>query len=69
MPAIENSPICASICAIRSGVISLVSDNLELTLVDVSFKIAGRMTDRMVDEGAGTTMSGRIATLSRPCFP
>jgi hypothetical protein len=37
--------------------------------VDVSFKIAGRMTDRMVDEGAGTTMSGRIATLSRPCFP
>jgi hypothetical protein len=83
MLASENSPICASICAIRSGVISLASDNLELTLLDVSFQLAGRKTDRMVDEGdrvkeelcpteagaiGGTATSGRIATLSRPCF-
>ena len=29
----------------------LVSGNLELTQVDLSFKIAGRMMERTVDEG------------------
>src|SRR5271155_1631590 len=29
----------------------LVSGNLELTEVDISFKIAGRLTERLADEG------------------
>jgi HlyD family secretion protein len=41
----------------------LVSGNLELTLVDVSFKIAVRMTDRMVDEGDSVKKGQVIAKL------
>jgi len=41
----------------------LVSGNLELTLVDVSFKIAGRMTDRFVDEGDSVKKGQVIAKL------
>src|SRR5579871_625784 len=41
----------------------LVSGNLELTLVDVSFKIAGRMTDRTVDEGDSVKKGQVIAKL------
>jgi HlyD family secretion protein len=40
-----------------------VSGNLELTLVDVSFKIAGRMTDRFVDEGDWVKKDQVIAKL------
>jgi HlyD family secretion protein len=41
----------------------LVSGNLELTLVDISFKIAGRMTERLVDEGAWVKKRDLIARL------
>jgi HlyD family secretion protein len=41
----------------------LVSGNLELTLVDISFKIAGRMTERTVDEGALVKKGDLIARL------
>jgi HlyD family secretion protein len=41
----------------------LVSGNLELTLVDISFKIAGRMTDRYVDEGDRVKKGEVIARL------
>lgn len=41
----------------------MVSGNLELTLVDVSFKIAGRMTDRLVDEGDWVKKGQLIARL------
>ena len=41
----------------------VVSGNLELTQVDISFKIAGRMTERKVDEGQwikkGSTPTGQ----------
>ena len=40
-----------------------VSGNLELTLVDVSFKIAGRMTQRLVDEGDWVKKGQVIARL------
>ncbi len=40
-----------------------VSGNLELTLVDISFKIAGRMTDRLVDEGDRVKAGAVIARL------
>ena len=41
----------------------LVSGNLELTLVDLSFKIAGRMTDRYVTEGDWVKAGQIIARL------
>jgi HlyD family secretion protein len=41
----------------------LASGNLELTLVDISFKIAGRMTERLVDEGAWVKKGDLIARL------
>ncbi len=40
-----------------------VSGNLELTQVDISFKIAGRLTERKVDEGAWVKQGDLIATL------
>jgi HlyD family secretion protein len=40
-----------------------VSGNLELTQVDISFKIAGRLTERKVDEGAWVKRNDLIATL------
>jgi len=40
-----------------------VSGNLELTLVDISFKIAGRMTERLVDEGDRVKAGQLIARL------
>jgi HlyD family secretion protein len=47
----------------RNGNRILVSGNLELTLVDISFKIAGRMTERTVDEGAWVKKGDLIARL------
>src|SRR4029077_4544152 len=41
----------------------LVSGNLELTLVDLSFKIAGRMTELTVREGDSVKMGQLIARL------
>ena len=41
----------------------LVSGNLELTQVDISFKIAGRMTERKVTEGDWVKKGDLIATL------
>jgi len=41
----------------------LVSGNLELTLVDISFKIAGRMTELDVREGDAVKMGQMIARL------
>ncbi len=41
----------------------LVSGNLELTQVDISFKIAGRMTERKVDEGDWVKKGALIARL------
>ena len=41
----------------------LVSGNLELTQVDLSFKIAGRMTERKVDEGDWVKKGELIARL------
>jgi HlyD family secretion protein len=40
-----------------------VSGNLELTQVDISFKIAGRMTERKVDEGDWVKKGDLIARL------
>ncbi len=47
----------------RDGSRILVSGNLELTLVDIAFKIAGRMTERLVDEGAWVKKGDLIARL------
>lgn len=41
----------------------LVSGNLELTQVDISFKIAGRLTQRTVDEGQWVKKGDLIATI------
>ncbi len=41
----------------------LVSGNLELTQVDISFKIAGRLTSRTVDEGQWVKKGDVIATI------
>ena len=41
----------------------LVSGNLELTQVDMSFKIAGRLTERPVDEGTWVKEGDLIARL------
>src|SRR5580704_121064 len=41
----------------------LVSGNLELTQVDLSFKTAGRMVERKVDEGAWVKKGDLIASL------
>ena len=43
----------------------LVSGNLELTLVDISFKIAGRMIERTVDEGDWVKKGQMIARLDQ----
>jgi HlyD family secretion protein len=40
-----------------------VSGNLELTQVDISFKIAGRLTERKVDEGTWVKQGDLIGTL------
>src|ERR1700677_1294234 len=40
-----------------------VSGNLELTQVDISFKISGRLTERKVDEGTWVKQGDLIATL------
>ena len=41
----------------------IVSGNLELTQVDISFKIAGRMTERLVDEGTWVKKGELMARL------
>ena len=47
----------------RDGNRILVSGNLELTQVDLSFKIAGRMIERTVDEGDWVKKGDLIARL------
>ncbi|HML17476.1 MAG TPA: HlyD family efflux transporter periplasmic adaptor subunit [Bryobacteraceae bacterium] len=47
----------------RDGNRIFVSGNLELTQVDISFKMAGRMIERKVDEGEWVKAGQRIATL------
>jgi HlyD family secretion protein len=47
----------------RKGNSILVSGNLELTQVDLSFKIAGRLTERRVDEGTWVKQGDLIARL------
>ena len=47
----------------RAGNRILVSGNLELTQVDLSFKTAGRIIERTVDEGAWVKKGDLIARL------
>src|ERR1035438_2207836 len=43
----------------------MVSGNIELTQVDISFKVPGKLVERTVDEGAAVTKGMLIARIDR----
>ena len=43
----------------------LVSGNIELTQVDISFKVPGKLIERTVDEGASVTKGMLVARIDR----